>query len=266
MIASAGPCTSARNTVGGPGRSRAEGRRCRTLGTKPTPRSDAGAHRPPALQSLAVLAGLVAFCAVFLVIDQGYNRFVDARFPPVDGSAWSATAYGVVSRLHLILPLAAVVLWRPRAMGFQLGRTRRHWRLVLFLLAVNCGVVGGYLLLTGGSTPYSGNEWLLTEVLTVPLVEETLWRGAVFAVLLAAFRRIHPEGGATTRTIWASGLAFGLLHGANALVGVPLLFVGVQMLNAAVWGVAYGYARAVTDSIYPPLMLHAAMNLVVVLV
>jgi membrane protease YdiL (CAAX protease family) len=39
----------------------------------------------------------------------------------------------------------------------------------------------------------------------------------------------------------------------------------VQVLNAGVWGIVYGYARALTDSIYPPMLLHAAMNLVVVL-
>lgn len=99
----------------------------------------------------------------------------------------------------------------------------------------------------------------------MPLVEETMWRGAVFAVLLAAFQRIYPDGAATTLAVWSSGRAFGLLHGAHALVGVPLVFVGVQVLNAAVWGVVYGYARARTDSIYPPVVLHAAMNLSVVL-
>jgi membrane protease YdiL (CAAX protease family) len=39
----------------------------------------------------------------------------------------------------------------------------------------------------------------------------------------------------------------------------------VQVLNAAIWGVVYGYARALTASLYPPIIMHAAMNLVVVL-
>jgi membrane protease YdiL (CAAX protease family) len=92
-----------------------------------------------------------------------------------------------------------------------------------------------------------------------------MWRGVVFAILVTAFRRIRPERAAITWAVWSSGLAFGLLHGANALVAVPWMFVAVQVVNAAVWGVVYGYARALTDSIYPPLALHAAMNLVVVL-
>lgn len=64
---------------------------------------------------------------------------------------------------------------------------------------------------------------------------------------------------------WCSGVCFGLLHAANALVGVSPAFVALQALNATIWGVMYGYARARTESTYPPILLHAAKNLVVVL-
>ena len=37
-----------------------------------------------------------------------------------------------------------------------------------------------------------------------------------------------------------------------------------KLLSAVVWGVMYGYARARTGSVYPPLLLHGAMNLLVV--
>lgn len=219
----------------------------------------------PASKALMVIVGLAAFSASFVLLDQWFNHLVTARFPPVGASAWLATLYGVISRAHLIVPLLAVAVWRPRLLGFRVGRIRRHWRLLLLILVANCGVVGGYLLLSGGTTPYSGNEWLITEVVTVPVVEETMWRGAVFAVLCAAFGRLYPDRVATTLAVWSSGLAFGLLHAANALVGVPIAFVAVQVLNAALWGVVYGYARALTGSLYPPIVLHAAMNLVVVL-
>ncbi|MGA8047472.1 MAG: CPBP family intramembrane glutamic endopeptidase [Dermatophilaceae bacterium] len=211
-----------------------------------------------------ILVGLATFSVLFVVIDQLYVGFVDAHFPPVGTSAALATLYGLVSRLHLIVPLTVVALWRPRELGFQVGRIREHRRLLTVFLLANCGIVGGYLLLAG-PTPYGGTEWLVTEVVTVPLVEETAWRGLVFAALLAALRRSGPEARAVTISVWASGIAFGLAHAANALVGLPVEFVAVQVLNAAVWGVVYGYARAVSDSIYPPIALHAAMNLVVVL-
>lgn len=228
------------------------------------PRMNLPTHMRPASQAPMVIVGLAAFSAAFVLVDQGYNHFVAARFPQIGTSAWLATVYGVASRLHLIVPLFALAVWRPRSLGIQAGQARRHWRLLLVFLVANCAIVGGYVLLSGSPTPYSGNEWLLTEVVTVPVVEEAMWRGAVFAVLLSTLGRSYPDGGALTLTVWSSGVAFGLLHAANLLVGVPLPFVGVQVFNAAVWGVVYGYARALTGSIYPPIILHAAMNLVVV--
>jgi membrane protease YdiL (CAAX protease family) len=136
---------------------------------------------------------------------------------------------------------------------------------VVVLLLVNCGVIAGYLLLTGGGTPYSSNQWLVTEVFTVPVVEETVWRGVVFTLLLLALRRVHDERSAGWWAIILSGVAFGLMHGLNALTGAPLAFVAPQVLNATIWGLVYGYARYKTDSVYPPMLLHGAMNLIVVL-
>lgn len=47
----------------------------------------------------------------------------------------------------------------------------------------------------------------------------------------------------------------------------PGLIAAVPITAGAVagWVGVYGYARARTHSIYPPIVLHAAMNLVVVL-
>jgi len=232
------------------------------MSTTPAVTADRSSKWIPA--TLKILLALLVFCILFGLVDQAYIRFIDARFPAVGDSAALATLYGIVSRAHLILPLLALALWKPRRLNFQMGQTRRFWRMLLVMLVANCGIVAGYLLLTG-ATPYSGNQWLLTEIVTVPLVEETMWRGAVFAALLVAFARVHPPERAMTWAVWSSGIAFGLLHGGNALVGVPPAFVAVQVLNATVWGVVYGYARARSGSLYPPIILHAAMNLVVVL-
>ncbi len=221
--------------------------------------------RARASRRLGIVVGLAAFSAAFVVLDQAYVHIVSDHVTAEDGSMAGATWYGLASRLHLILPLLVLALWLPRPLGFRVGRIRRNWRILLLFLVSNVGIVGGYLILSGNTTPYSGNEWLLTEVVIVPLLEETMWRGAVFAILLGGFRRIRAGNGATICAVWSSGLAFGLVHCANALVGIPGEFVAVQVLNAAVWGIVYGYARALTGSIYPPIVLHAAMNLVVVL-
>jgi membrane protease YdiL (CAAX protease family) len=140
----------------------------------------------------------------------------------------------------------------------------RRWRLVLSTVVVNCGLVAAFLLLAGG-TPYSGNQWLITEVVTVPVVEELLWRGLVFSIVAALLRGSVSKPSGSNLTAWLTGIAFGSLHAANALAGVPLQFVAIQTLSAIVWGVLYGYLRARTDSVLPSMLSHAAMNLVVIL-
>ncbi len=215
--------------------------------------------------TMAIVLAVIVFSAVFLLIDNAYYRFMAARFPDVGTSAWMATLWGIVSRAHLLLVGIPLVLWRPRLFGFQIGKTWQHWRMLLIMLLANCGVVAGYLLLTQGATPYSGNQWLVTEIITVPVVEETFWRGFVFVALFLGLQKLYAPSASSHLAVWLSGLAFGLLHAGNALAGVPPLFVAIQVVNATIWGIVYGYARARTESIYPPVFLHAAMNFVVIL-
>lgn len=211
-----------------------------------------------------VVAGVAAFAVVFLLADQAYFRFADARFPHVGDSVWLATLWGVVSRLHVIVPVIVVALWRPRFLGLRIGTTRSHWRMLAAMLLVNCGVVAAFLLITGAA-PYGGNQWLLTEVITVPVVEELLWRGVILSVVLVLLKRLSPGRTAAHVAVWSTGIAFGVLHLGNLAAGVPLAFVLPQAAAAVAWGVMYGYARTSTDSVLPPIALHAAMNLVVVL-
>jgi membrane protease YdiL (CAAX protease family) len=142
---------------------------------------------------------------------------------------------------------------------------RSRWRFVLSIIIINCIVVGAFLLLSGSSTPYSGNQWLFTEIVIVPLVEELFWRGLVFSLLLVLLEKNLSKSLSLGLTVWLSGIAFGLMHAGNALAGVPLQFVAIQTLNAVIWGVVYGYARAKTDSVFPSILSHAAMNLIVVM-
>ena len=132
------------------------------------------------------------------------------------------------------------------------------------MLVANCGVIAIYLWLTGGGTPYSGNQWLATEAVTVPFIEETFWRGIVLMLMLTLLNRFQPNDSSNHLAVWSTGIAFGLLHLGNAIAGVPIQFVLLQCLNAVVWGVVYSYARMRTESVYPSMIMHAAMNLVVV--
>jgi uncharacterized protein len=217
------------------------------------------------LFAVLIALAVAGFSLLFLLVDQSYYSFANARFPNVGTSTWLATLWGVISRSHLLILAIPLVLWRPRLLGFQMGSSARHWRMLLLMLLANCGVIAAYLWLTGSTTPYSANQWLLTEVVTVPVVEETFWRGIVFTAVVLALRRFYSDNTSDHLAVWLSGVAFGVLHAGNMLAGVPILFVVIQVLNATIWGVVYGYARAKTGSIYPPMLLHAAMNLVVIM-
>lgn len=207
-----------------------------------------------------VLLAMIALSAVFAGINLANYNWLSPQFE----RAGTPTTWGIIQRLYLIIPATLFILWRPGQIGFQVGKIFQYWRMLLIMLVLNVGVIGGYLILTG-ATPYSGMEMLVNEVITVPLVEEIVWRGIVFAAVLAVLRRFLDAGTSGILAGVYSGICFGLLHASNALFGYPLAFVAIQTLNATVWGVMYGIARAKTGSIYPPIVLHAAMNLVAAL-
>jgi membrane protease YdiL (CAAX protease family) len=181
-----------------------------------------------------VTVAVVAWSVLIVLVGNAYYAFLNPRFPHVGESAGLALLWGVLSRAHLILLGLLFVLWRPRQLGFQIGETRRHWKLLLVMLLANCGVVAAFLRLSGSGTPYSGDQWLATEVITVPVVEETIWRGLVFAAVLFALERksLHSDNRRNYHlAVWLSGLSFGLVHASNVLAGVPFQFVAVQTLK-----------------------------------
>jgi uncharacterized protein len=73
-----------------------------------------------------------------------------------------------------------------------------------------------------------------------PIVEELTYRGLGFGVL-------RPYGEATA--IVGVGIAFGLAHG---------LLEGLVILS--LFGMGLAFLRSRTDSVYPPMLLHAAFN------
>jgi membrane protease YdiL (CAAX protease family) len=212
------------------------------------------------LYSGLVLLGVLALSAVLAWVNYAYYNWLSPQF---EGSS-SHTVWGIIQRLYLIIPIIIISLWKPRQIGYQVGKTFQHTRMLLVMLALNVAVIWGYKLLAG-DTPYTGTELLFNEVITVPLVEEIFWRGIIFAALFAVLKRFLSEESSGMLAGVYSGICFGLLHSTNALFGYPLAFVALQVLNATIWGVTYGIARAKTDSVYPPILLHAAMNLVAVL-
>lgn len=73
-----------------------------------------------------------------------------------------------------------------------------------------------------------------------PVVEELTYRGLGFALLA-------PYG--VPVAILVTGVLFGLAHG--LLIALPVL---------TFFGIAVGWLRARTDSIYPPMLLHSTFN------
>ena len=76
--------------------------------------------------------------------------------------------------------------------------------------------------------------------LIAPVVEELTYRGMGISL-------IRPYG--SLLAVVATGMLFGLAHG--LLIGLPVL---------AFFGIAIGWLRVRTDSIYPPIALHATFN------
>lgn len=88
--------------------------------------------------------------------------------------------------------------------------------------------------------------FFLAVTLLAPAVEELTYRGTGIWLL-------RPYG--TSLAIVATGLLFGLAHG--LVIGLPVLVF---------FGLAVGWLRVRTESIYPPIALHATFNGVALLV
>lgn len=149
-------------------------------------------------------------------------------------------------------------LWAPRFFGYQVGRIAEHTRL---LLAMAVFFVAAPLLyrVTVGETPFGANTWFF-EGVVVPLAEEGLVRGVLFSMLLWGFGRLYEASVANAMAIVCSALLFATAH-LNNLGSYPASFVWYQVGYSVVVGLAFGYARSKTQSIYPAIALHALFNL-----
>jgi membrane protease YdiL (CAAX protease family) len=204
----------------------------------------------------AVLACLAASGAV-AVTAKPVHEALSAAFG-VSGGVWS----GVLFSSYLLLLGVVVVIWRPRAFGIQVGSIASQWRTI-------SAVIAGFVALVAlalswmATSPYSGSDWVF-EVIAVPLSEELFFRGVVITALIWWLSKAHSRGRATSLAVAIGGVAFGLAHLSNLSIASSS-FVIPQALFAMILGIAAGYLRVRTDSIYPAVALHAAVNLVVIL-
>jgi membrane protease YdiL (CAAX protease family) len=114
------------------------------------------------------------------------------------------------------------------------------------------------------STPYS-NASAVVETVVVPVTEELVFRAVLLTALLALFSRLTTAHRAALLAVVVNGLTFGVAHLANAQALAASFVIG-QAVFASVLGIACATLMANTRSVYPAMLLHAAVNAVVVLV
>ncbi len=203
---------------------------------------------------------LIAACTASVVLAFGnyyYYQWVNGFLNIKD-----AFSSALVFSTFLIGIGLTIVIFNPRFYGFQVGKSLRKWKLVLVVSIAVCAFTAICLALTP-RTPYSGANWAV-EMILVPVSEEMMWRGVIFALVYNAFGKLFHDKVAVTLTVIFSSVAFGLAHVSNVLVH-PVSFVLLQMAFAAIAGAGMGYLRAKTKSVYPAMLLHALFNLIAIL-
>jgi uncharacterized protein len=196
-----------------------------------------------------ILVGVLALLA--------YSSRAAGGRPPEDAlyqwgtAASAAIVYAVVLGLVLLIARGAAVrellaVRPPASWGRALA-----WGLVLFIGVLIVGAALDPFLDAGeeqGLTPsgwnadraaaFAANAIVVAGI--APVVEELTYRGLGYSLL-------RPYGMASA--IVGVGLAFGLAHG--LIEALPIL---------ALFGMGLAFLRERTDSVYPPILLHAAFN------
>lgn len=108
-------------------------------------------------------------------------------------------------------------------------------------------------LLVAGSQPWQPSAARLVIILCAALFEELFFRGYLIGILLE--RGMRP-----LTTVVLSATTFACLHLLNAF-DVGIAYASAQFLAAASMGVAFGFIRLSSDSVYPCMLVHLLMNL-----
>jgi membrane protease YdiL (CAAX protease family) len=204
------------------------------------------------------LIGWLAFVGVFAALNYAARFTADTTDENILYT-WSAAAYGLVQLAIVLAIVLAIARGRPK--GEYLGLRRpRSWSvaaglcvLVLIGVFVLAGVLSP-LLQPGDEQGLVPKEWrpgraaafaanFVVVALAAPIVEELTFRGL-------GYRLLEPFG--RWWAILLVGLAFGLAHG--LVEALPLL---------AAFGAGLAFIRMKTGSVYPPMILHAGFNALV---
>ena len=186
-----------------------------------------------------------------------YSSRASGGRPPEDAlyqwgtAASAAIVYGLVLGLVLLIARGEnsrelLALRQPRSWWRAAG-----WALAVFVLVLIVGAALDPFLDAGEEQGLTPSGWdsdraaaFVANVLVVagiaPVVEELTYRGVGYSLL-------RPYGVASA--IVGVGIAFGLAHGLIEALLILSLF-----------GMGLAFLRERTDSVYPPILLHAAFN------
>lgn len=171
---------------------------------------------------------------------------------------YSTAAAALVQYALMAVIVIAIARGVPRErLGF---RRPASWRRALALTLGGlvgiwvAGVVLNVFLKAGEEQGLVPDQWdssragafaanFVVIAVVAPIVEETTYRGLGFAAVRSSF--------GSAAAVLVTGVAFGLSHG--LLVALPVL---------SLFGVVLAALRWRTDSLYPPIILHALFNAV----
>ncbi len=193
-----------------------------------------------------------------LVLVWGSVYFNNSFYANVSRQPHNTYINDILSDLVFLFLGIMPVLWAPRFFGYQAGTISRHWKMLLGLLVFFIAAPLIYRLFAG-ATPFGANTWFF-EGIVVPLAEESLFRGVLFSMLLWGFGKLFSERTAGILTLVVSTVVFASAH-LNNLGHYPTSFILFQVVFSLILGLAFGYTRLKTGSIYPSFVLHALFNL-----
>lgn len=164
------------------------------------------------------------------------------------GECWSYPASQVVLGL-------ALTVWAPGAFGLRWGRTRSEVRTVALYAVAMIGVCAVVMLFV--RTPFYGG--CVAIYVVVPLAEELLFRGFLFASTEQAFpRRLSGFGRSISVATILTAVAFSAWHLGG--LTMPQGFIWFQLVYTFVAGFLWGILRERTGSIWSGWLIHAAIN------
>ncbi len=207
--------------------------------------------------TLLVLIGAVAVSLAVALTNQPWfelmNRWFRFEDPILRGALYSS---------WLVLVAAPFIVRRPSEFGLRFGEVAHHWHLCA-VVTLGAMAITAIVLTLVSATPYNDAS-AMNEVVIVPFSEELVFRGVILTALLAILGRIHAPSTAVVSAVVVNAVVFGAAHGTNLLFH-PASFVIPQMVFATVvMGIPAAYLVVKTRSIYPAMLLHGAINAVVV--